>query len=163
MKLGSHSQESQPATRSELTLVLPHVYGNRSQLGEVVSNLIINAIEAMETRPIPDRVLRVRTELIDDRAIAVVVEDSGPVIDKDKLDSIFTPFVTTKGRGKGLGLAICRMIVEHHGGKLTASSDHTGGASFQFILPVASTDKVTAMRLSSSEIITTTAAHGIKE
>jgi C4-dicarboxylate-specific signal transduction histidine kinase len=85
-------------------------------------------------------VLYVRTERYDDKAIAVVVEDSGPGIDKDKLGGIFTPFAKTKGHGKGLGLAICRMIVEHHGGKLTASSDHKGGASFQFILPVASAD-----------------------
>jgi signal transduction histidine kinase len=125
---------------SELMSELPHVYGNRSQLQEVVSNLIVNAIEAMETTS-SDRVLRVRTELCDDKAIAVVVEDSGPGIEKDKLGSIFAPFVTTKGYGKGLGLAISRMIVEYHGGKLTASSDHKSGASFQFILPVASTDR----------------------
>jgi signal transduction histidine kinase len=130
--------------RFELTSELPHVYGNRSQLQEVVSNLIVNAIEAMETTSGRDRVLRVRTELCDDKAVAVVVEDSGPGINKDKLVSTFTPFATTKGRGKGLGLAISRMIVEHHGGKLTASSDHKGGASFQFVLPVASTDKDSA-------------------
>jgi signal transduction histidine kinase len=130
--------------RSELISDLPHVYGNRSQLQEVVSNLIVNAIEAMETTSSPDRVLRVRTELCDDKAIAVVVEDSGPGIDKDRLGSIFTPFVTTKGYGKGLGLAISRMIVEYHGGKLTASSNHKAGASFQFMLPVASTDKDSA-------------------
>ena len=130
--------------RSELIPTLPHVYGNRSQLQEVVSNLIVNAIEAMETASSRDRVLRVRTELCDDKAIAVVVEDSGPGIEKDTLGSIFTPFVTTKGHGKGLGLAICRMIVEYHGGKLTASSDHKSGASFQFILPVASTDRDSA-------------------
>jgi signal transduction histidine kinase len=130
--------------RSELMSALPHVYGNRSQLQEVVSNLIVNAIEAMETTSSRDRVLRVRTELCDDKAIAVVVEDSGPGIEKDTLGGIFTPFVTTKGHGKGLGLAICRMIVEYHGGKLTASSDHKSGASFQFLLPVASTDRDSA-------------------
>ncbi|HET8668231.1 MAG TPA: ATP-binding protein [Terriglobales bacterium] len=126
--------------RAEMTSELPQVHGNRSQLQEVVSNLIVNAIEAMETTPSRDRVLRVRTELCDDKAVAVVVQDSGPGIDEGKLGSIFTPFVTTKGHGKGLGLAISRMIVEHHGGKLTASSQYKGGASFQCILPVASTD-----------------------
>jgi C4-dicarboxylate-specific signal transduction histidine kinase len=69
--------------RSELIPTLPHVYGNRSQLQEVVSNLIVNAIEAMETASSRDRLLRVRTELCDDKAIAVVVEDSGPGIEKD--------------------------------------------------------------------------------
>ena len=130
--------------RSELMSALPHVYGNRSQLQEVISNLIVNAIEAMETTSSRDQVLRVRTELCDDKAIAVVVKDSGPGIEKDTPGSIFTPFVTTKGHGKGLGLAICRMIVEHHGGKLTASSHHKDGASFQFLLPVASTDRDSA-------------------
>jgi C4-dicarboxylate-specific signal transduction histidine kinase len=130
--------------RSELISETPHVYGNKSQLQEVVSNLIVNAIEAMETTSSRDRMFRVRTELCDDKAIAVVVEDSGPGIDKDKLGSIFTPFVTTKGYGKGLGLAISRMIVEYHGGKLTASSNHKAGASFQFMLPVASRDKDSA-------------------
>jgi C4-dicarboxylate-specific signal transduction histidine kinase len=72
--------------------------------------------------------------------VLTLVEDSGPGIGEDQLGSIFTPFATTKGHGKGLGLALSRMIVEHHGGKLTASSQHKGGASFQFILPVASTD-----------------------
>jgi signal transduction histidine kinase len=127
--------------RTELMSELPQVHGNRSQLQEVVSNLIVNAIEAMEATPSRDRLLRVRTELCDDKAVAVVVEDSGPGIDEDNLGSIFTPFATTKGHGKGLGLAISRMIVEHHGGKLTASSDHKGGASFQFILPTVSVDK----------------------
>ena len=136
-ELRDHHIES----RSEMTSELPQVHGNRSQLQEVVSNLIVNAIDAMETSPSRDRVLRVRTELCDDKAVAVIIEDSGPGVDEDKLGSIFTPFATTKGPGKGLGLAISRMIVEHHGGKLTASSDHKGGASFQFILPTVSVDK----------------------
>ena len=69
------------------------------------------------------------------------IEDSGLGIDKDRLDGIFAAFVTTKRRGRGLGLAISRMIVEYHGGKLTASSGQKGGASFQFVLPIASVDK----------------------
>jgi len=123
--------------RPELTTELPHVYGNRGQLQEVMSNLIVNAIEAMETRSDQSRVLHVRTELRD-RQVAVVVKDSGPGIDKDRLDRIFTAFVSTKRHGTGLGLAICRMIIEYHGGKLTASSDGKDGASFQFVLPIAS-------------------------
>jgi signal transduction histidine kinase len=126
--------------RSELMSELPHVYGNKSQLQEVVSNLMINAIEAMETTSDQNRVLRVRTELRDHKTIAVAVEDSGPGIDKDRLDRIFTAFVTTKRHGMGLGLAICRMIIEYHGGELTASSEGKDGASFQFILPIASID-----------------------
>jgi signal transduction histidine kinase len=63
---------------------------------------------------------------------------SGPGIDKDRLDGIFTTFVSTKQYGMGLGLPICRMIIDYHGGKLTALSDGKDGASFQFILPIAS-------------------------
>jgi signal transduction histidine kinase len=68
----------------------------------------------------------------------VTIEDSGPGIDPAKLDGIFTAFVTNKSQGMGLGLAICRMIIEHHGGNLTASSDGKNGASFQFVLPIGS-------------------------
>ena len=72
--------------------------------------------------------------------IAVTVEDSGSGIDPEKLESIFAAFLTTKSHGMGLGLAICRMIVERHGGQLTASSDGKSGARFQFVLPVAGID-----------------------
>jgi len=72
------------------------------------------------------------------------VKDSGPGIDKDKLDGIFTAFVSTKRHGAGLGLAICRMIIEYHGGKLTASSDGKDGALFEFVLPIASIDQNSA-------------------
>jgi len=134
-------KDHQIELRSALMSELPPVYGNKSQLQEVVSNLIVNAIEAMETSSNRDRVLHVRSELCDGKAIRVAIEDSGPGIDKDKLDGIFTAFVTTKPHGMGLGLAISRMIVEYHGGKLTASLGKNGGASFQFVLPIASVDK----------------------
>jgi C4-dicarboxylate-specific signal transduction histidine kinase len=97
----------------------------------------MNSIEAMETTTVEGRVLRIRTEIQDDK-IAVAVEDSGPGIDKDQLRDIFTAFVTTKPHGMGLGLAVSRMIIDYHGGKLTAASDNKyGGASFQFVLPTA--------------------------
>ena len=127
-------------TRSELT-ELPPVDGHRGQLREAMFNLVRNAIDAMGTTTDRSRVLRVRTELRGPNAIAVIVEDSGPGIDPQKLESIFTAFLTTKSYGMGLGLAICRMIAEHHGGQLTASSDGKSGALFQFVLPTASTDK----------------------
>ncbi|MFZ0840954.1 MAG: ATP-binding protein [Xanthobacteraceae bacterium] len=79
------------------------------------------------------------TQRRDAGAIAVAVEDSGPGIDPQKLERIFTAFVTTKLQGMGLGLAICRMIIEQHGGTLTASSDGKNGAIFQFVLPIAPT------------------------
>jgi signal transduction histidine kinase len=129
--------------RAELISELPHVYGNRSQLQEVVLNLLVNALEAMGTTYNRNRVLRVRTELRGN-TVAVLVQDSGPGIDKDRLDSIFTAFISTKPHGMGLGLAICRMIIDYHGGKLVALSDGRDGASFEFVLPIASTDQDSA-------------------
>jgi signal transduction histidine kinase len=123
-------------TRSHVTSELPLVDGHRSQLQEVIFNLVQNALEAMDSTTNRSRVLRVKTELRGRDAIVVAVEDSGPGIDPKQLDSIFDPFVTTKAHGMGLGLPICRMIVERHGGLLSALSDGENGALFQFTLPI---------------------------
>ena len=132
--LSSQLKDHRIETRTDLRSKLPPVSGNRSQLQQVVSNLIINSIEAMETTTVQGRVLQVRTE-IRGHKIVVAVEDSGPGIDKDQLGNVFTAFVTTKPNGMGLGLAISRMIIDYHGGKLTAAADSKyGGASFQFRL-----------------------------
>jgi signal transduction histidine kinase len=72
------------------------------------------------------------------------VRDSGPGIDPKRIDGIFGAFFTTKSQGMGLGLAICRMIIEHHGGQLTASSDGKNGSLFRFALPIVSADEETA-------------------
>jgi signal transduction histidine kinase len=125
------------ATRPELA-ELPLVVGHRNQLQQVVSNLVRNALEAMGT--MTGRVLRVRTGLGNQDTVVVSVEDTGPGIDPKQLDNIFGAFSTTKTHGMGLGLAICRMIIERHGGQLTASSDGRSGALFQFVLPIAAAD-----------------------
>jgi signal transduction histidine kinase len=117
---------------------LPLVDGHQGQLRGVIFNLVHNALEALDTTTDRNRILRVMSEFRGPDAIAVAVEDSGPGIDPEKLDRIFTAFVTTKTQGMGLGLAICRMIIEQHGGQLTASSDGKNGALFQFVLPIAS-------------------------
>ena len=122
-------------TRTELMLEAPSVMGHRGQLQEVLLNLIFNAIEAMDGK-YGDRVVRLKTERGEGDEVVIKVTDTGPGIDPRKLDSIFDPFVTTKPRGIGLGLAICRMIVERHGGHLLASSGQEGGAQFDIILPV---------------------------
>ena len=125
-------------TRLDLASELPLVESHRRQLEEVIFNLVHNAIEAMDATTDRDRVLRVRTELKGHDAITVAVRDSGPGIDPKRIDSIFGAFFTTKSHGMGLGLAICRMIIEHHGGQLTASSDDKNGSLFQFVLPIES-------------------------
>ena len=139
--MSSELKDHHVEPRAELMSELPHVYGNRSQLQEVVSNLLVNAVEAMATTSDRNRVLRVRTALRGGNNAVVLVQDSGPGIDKDRLDDIFTAFVSTKPNGMGLGLGISRMIIDYHGGKLTASSDGKDGASFEFALPIASVDQ----------------------
>jgi len=133
-EMQDHSVEPRPELASEL----PLVEGHRRQLEEVIFNLIHNAFEAMDATKDRDRVLRVRTEFSSHDAITVTVQDSGPGIDPKQLDSVFAAFFTTKSHGMGLGLAICRMIIEHHGGQLTASSDGKTGSQFQFVLPIES-------------------------
>jgi signal transduction histidine kinase len=125
-------------TRVELTSELPRLHGYKSQLQEVVSNLLVNAVEAMDTTVDRSRVLGVTTETCGRDMVAVAVEDSGAGISPKDLGSIFKAFVTTKPHGTGLGLAITQRIVERHGGQITASSDGKSGALFQIVLPVGS-------------------------
>ena len=132
--------EHRVTTRTELASELPLISGHKRQLQQVISNLVQNAIEAMDNTTDRDRVLRVRTGLQNSDAIVVAVEDSGPGFDPKQLSRIFDAFFTTKSHGVGLGLAICRMIVQRHGGQLTAASDGNNGAGFQFVLPTDFTD-----------------------
>ena len=126
--------EHRISLRSEPMTGMPVITGHRGQLQEVLLNLIRNAIEAMDAAEGP-RIMRVKIERREAGEIAIVVIDTGPGIDPSKLDSIFDAFVTTKAHGMGLGLAICRMIVERHGGRLLASSDPESGAQFEIVMP----------------------------
>ncbi|NPB09719.1 MAG: PAS domain-containing protein [Thermodesulfobacteria bacterium] len=119
--------------RWELTEGLPLVQGNRSQLEQVVLNLIINAGEAMEGRG----VLTLRTYASEDEMVIFEVEDTGPGIPPELVSRIFEPFFTTKtgGKGTGLGLAICHGIVKRHGGKIEVESKPGEGALFRVKLP----------------------------
>jgi len=127
-------------TKTELAPELQRVDGHRNQLRQVIFNLIHNAVESMDNTMDRSRVLRVITKSHGPDAIIVAVDDSGPGINPRRLSSIFDPFITTKPDGMGLGLAICRMIVERHGGQLSALSDGKNGARFQVVLPVRLTD-----------------------
>jgi len=127
-------------TRTELSSGLPPIDGHKGQLQEVISNLIHNAVDAMDATTDRNRILRVTTAVNVDDAIKLTVEDSGPGIDANKLEGIFGAFITTKSQGMGLGLAICRMIIEKHKGQITASSDGKSGALFQVVLPIKSTE-----------------------
>jgi signal transduction histidine kinase len=119
----------------ELKPELPPVMGHTGQLHQVIVNLVQNAIDAMDSVDSDSRVLQVRTEHKGGDAISIEIEDSGPGIDPKKLDDLFDAFFTTKPHGMGLGLAICRMIVERHDGELSVSSADPHGAIFRIKLP----------------------------
>jgi len=124
------------ATRVELKTDLPQVLGHSGQLQEVLVNLIQNAIDAMDMVDEDNRLLGVKTEYNrDDEEISIEIQDTGPGIDPKKLDKLFDAFFTTKPREMGLGLAICRMIIERHEGKLAVSSVIPNGAAFRITLP----------------------------
>jgi len=130
----------------DLTPELPCVTGHSAQLHEVIVNLLHNAIEAMDASKAERRVLKVRTRPDGADAVVVEVEDSGPGIDPKRLERIFDAFMTTKPEGTGLGLAISRMIVERHGGQLSARSNGRDGALFRLVLPGAAVAEAVAGR-----------------
>lgn len=129
-------EEHGVAVRSQLMAEAPLVAGNSTQLQEVVTNLIRNAVEAMAATADRARVLTVRTEIHRKDAIRVAIDDSGPGIPQKQLNRMFGAFVSTKASGMGLGLAICKMIIERHGGEISALSDGRSGTTMQFILPI---------------------------
>ncbi len=116
---------------------LPPVTADRAQLQQVILNLITNALDAMGTISDRPRVLRLRSERCEPGKIMLTVHDSGPGIEKKNIHRIFEPFFTTKSNGTGMGLSICRSVVESHGGQLMASHGHPHGAVFQIVLPIA--------------------------
>src|SRR5208283_2211766 len=109
---------------------------DRVQLQQVILNLILNAIEAMSGMKEGARRLVISTGRNESGDILVLVRDSGPGLPPAHQDNLFKAFYTTKPNGLGLGLSICRSIVEGHGGRLWASANAPGGAVFQFTLPV---------------------------
>ena len=98
-------------------------------------NLMINALEAMSATNVGERTLLIRTSKTDANELCVTVQDSGPGLDAEHLEGVFEAFFTTKPNGLGMGLPICRSIVESHRGRLWATSNSPGGATFQFTLP----------------------------
>ena len=116
--------------RSSTLLVL----ADQVQLQQVILNLIVNAIEAMNSMP-GARELRTTSALDDADGVLIPVEDSGPGIAPENLDKVFDTFFTTKPTGMGMGLSICRSIIEAHGGRLWASSVAPHGCIFHVVLP----------------------------
>src|SRR5215469_3443287 len=123
--------------RTQLAENLPVVEADRVQVQQVVLNLIMNAVEAMSQISDDRRELLVSTQ-IDADCVLVAVRDSGPGLAEDIIERAFETFYTTKSSGLGMGLSICRSIVEDHGGRLWAAANVPKGAAFQFTVPIRS-------------------------
>jgi PAS domain S-box-containing protein len=114
---------------------LPLVEGDRVQLQQVVLNLILNAVQAMGAVAEGPRELFITTARAEPKGVMVAVKDSGPGLAPANLEQLFTPFYTTKPDGLGMGLSICRSIIEAHGGRLWVTANLPGGAIFNFTVP----------------------------
>jgi signal transduction histidine kinase len=114
---------------------LPRVYADPTQLQQVVLNLVKNAIEAMSQTATEARLLRLVARRDGNSTVLLSAQDSGAGIPLENRDRIFDPFFTTKPAGMGLGLAICRTVVENHGGKLRLAKSDSRGSIFEIILP----------------------------
>jgi two-component system sensor kinase FixL len=127
---------SRIVARLELARALPPVLGDRVQLQQVIMNLLINGVQAME--PVTDRPreLLIQSRCQDADRVLVEVRDSGVGIDAENVDRLFNAFFTTRPDGMGMGLSICRSIIEAHGGRIWASRNAGPGATFQFNLPL---------------------------
>jgi PAS domain S-box-containing protein len=132
---GSEALKHAVSLKTNLAEGLPPVTGDRVQLQQVVLNLIMNALEAMSGFDAAPRELSIRTEPAAGGGVLVSVRDNGPGLGSQDLDRLFEAFYTTKPGGMGMGLSICRSIVEAHGGRLWASANEPRGAVFQLTLP----------------------------
>ena len=132
-------QNERVSVRTELVNDLPDIMGDRVQLQLVFRNLIVNAVEAMSSVTDRERVLHI-SSAIAPSGVRIAVADSGTGIDPESIDRIFHTFFTTKSHGMGMGLSICRSIVEAHGGTLSASRSHPYGSIFEIDLPAAKMD-----------------------
>ena len=121
-----------------LTSFLVLIKGDRTQLQQVIVNLVMNAIESMDTSATSARILRVLTELDEKGDLLTSIEDTGPGIEAGLRDRIFDPMFTTKPAGMGLGLSICQSIIDGHGGRLWVVPNPIGGSIFRFSIPAIS-------------------------
>jgi signal transduction histidine kinase len=122
--------------QTEFARGLPSIRGDRIQLQQVILNLIMNAAEAMSDGSEQSRDLLIGTAADKPGAVRVEVRDSGPGLSRESLERLFDPFYTTKRGGMGMGLSICRSIIEAHGGQVGAAANVPRGAAFHFTLPV---------------------------
>ena len=123
--------------RTEFAPDLPIIEGDRVQLEQVMLNFIVNATEAMQQVATSEKELVVRTERLRDDGVRLSVSDTGSGIAPDIVNEVFDAFITTKPAGMGLGLKVCRTIIEAHGGRLGGKNNPVRGATFHFEIPPA--------------------------
>jgi C4-dicarboxylate-specific signal transduction histidine kinase len=138
--LSSEIRRQRVVLKVDLAVGLRSVLGDRVQLQQVIMNLMMNGIEAMATMDDRPRLLRLSTETDVSGTVVVAVADVGVGLPASKMERLFDAFFTTKPNGLGVGLAICRSIVEAHGGRLWVSANTPRGAIFQFTLPTEGRD-----------------------
>ena len=127
--------KNEVSVQTRLTEGLAPVDGDRVQLQQVILNLVLNAAEAMSAVDEGARDLLISTGQSRTNGVLVAVRDSGPGIDPKHIERVFDAFYTTKSSGVGMGLSICRSIIDAHGGRLWADANEPRGAAFQFSLP----------------------------
>jgi signal transduction histidine kinase len=126
----------QVSLRMELAPALPTILADRVQLQQVIINLVMNGIEAMQSVTDRPRELLIRSRQEERQPVLVSVTDCGVGISAENTDRLFNAFFTTKSSGMGMGLSICRSIMEAHGGRLWATANLPHGATFHLVLPV---------------------------
>jgi signal transduction histidine kinase len=131
----SEALKSGVSVHTDFASYLPRVKGDRVQLQQVILNLIVNAVQAMSGLDSDRRDLLISTDTVGAEGVRVGVRDNGPGLTSESLPRLFEPFYTTKADGMGMGLAICRSIIETHGGRLWATALEPHGALFQFTIP----------------------------
>jgi len=144
--MGAEFRRHGVRVETSLSTGLAAVTGDRVQLQQVVLNLIVNGIEAMSESGHGQRWLGIRSESDPSGGVLVAVKDSGRGLDTARTDQLFEAFFSTKPEGMGMGLSICRSIIEAHGGKLWASHNLPSGAIFQFTLPAKADDRSNARK-----------------
>ena len=123
------------SVKTEFAKDLPVITGDRVQLQQVVLNLIVNAVQAMGANSERARQMLITTSQPELHALCIGVQDTGPGLGQETFSRLFEPFYTTKPNGMGMGLTICRSIIEAHGGRLWATACQPYGALFQFTIP----------------------------
>jgi C4-dicarboxylate-specific signal transduction histidine kinase len=131
----SEATKTGVSVRTQLAPSLQHIHADRVQLQQVMLNLIVNGIQAMNDVAEGLRDLLITTEGSED-GVHVGVRDTGPGLSQETLQRLFEPFYTTKPNGMGMGLSICRSIIEAHGGQLWATGHASQGAVFRFTIPL---------------------------